>query len=205
MHVDTYNPNPNPITLTLIRFALLTSAFWFAAIFVGDTARTKWPAWLPYSYPIPLGGRAVSGDTPVVCGGSGFGSRLGSSAPYTMRKAQPLTSHWVRGSGAPMGAQIHRALHRASGTARVSEPGPPPKSPSLPPAVCHRGERERPFELVPSRSPTTLTLAYPGEFFEVGVEYVADAASRRDNLTRPIYYRVYDDLSPSSQVHLGVT
>ena len=39
----------------------------------------------------------------------------------------------------------------------------------------------------------------------MGVEYVADAASRRDNLTRPIYYRVYDDLSPSSQVHLGAT
>jgi len=42
---------------------------------------------------------------------------------------------------------------------------------------------------------------FVGETFELGVEYVADAASRRDNLTRPVYYRVYDDLSPSSQVH----
>ncbi len=37
-----HDPDLTPtLTLTLIRFALLTSAFWFAAIFVGDTARTK--------------------------------------------------------------------------------------------------------------------------------------------------------------------
>jgi hypothetical protein len=42
---------------------------------------------------------------------------------------------------------------------------------------------------------------FVGESFEVGVEYMASAAGRRANLTRPIYYRVYDDLSPSSQHH----
>ena len=42
-----------------------------------------------------------------------------------------------------------------------------------------------------------------GEVFEVGVDYVADAASDRlsQNLTRPLYYRIFDDISPSTTDH----
>ena len=42
-----------------------------------------------------------------------------------------------------------------------------------------------------------------GETFEVGVQYVADITDSRlaANLTRPLYYRVYDDMSPSSNKH----
>jgi len=42
-----------------------------------------------------------------------------------------------------------------------------------------------------------------GENFEVGVQYVADTTSDRisQNLTRPIYYRVYDDMNPASNRH----
>ena len=54
-----HDPDLTPtLTLTLIRFALLTSAFWFAAIFVGDTARTKWPSWL---HPTPWLSRRLKG------------------------------------------------------------------------------------------------------------------------------------------------
>jgi len=42
---------------------------------------------------------------------------------------------------------------------------------------------------------------FTGEVFELGVDYVADAYSGRLNLTRPIYYRVFDDLNPGSNVH----
>jgi hypothetical protein len=44
---------------------------------------------------------------------------------------------------------------------------------------------------------------FVGETFEVGVQYVADAANSRlaANLTRPIYYRVFDDLNPSGSYH----
>ena len=120
-----HDPDLTPtLTLTLIRFALLTSAFWFAAIFVGDTARTKWPSWL---HPTPWLSRRLKGYAWSV---AALGLALGSSAPYIpCVRPNPLPV-----TGCP-------CRHTAPGVYGSGEPQPPPKSPMLP-AVYTIEERD---------------------------------------------------------------